>query len=166
MTTLPHGFAQRYAAALASHLADAGEAALHEAYELGRQALDDALGVLAIAALHHDALGALVADDPVDDEEHRMAMAAEFLAECLSPFEMTLLGYREANLRLATLNERLQHANAETKAANEKLLGEMNERQRAEEALRQREQSCPRERVGRTQPGICLALPGRQRKRD
>jgi signal transduction histidine kinase/CheY-like chemotaxis protein len=118
MSDVPGRFARQYAAALESHLTDPGEAALHQAYELGRMALNENLGVLAITLLHHESLRALALGG---DEPANAAKAAQFLAECLSPFEMMLLGFREANARLTALNDRLT--------------AEIAERQRAEAAL-------------------------------
>ncbi len=113
MTRPPPDFVQEYAAALARHLGDFGEPALHQAYELGRRALNDGFGVLDIAMLHHEALRASVAERPRDDAVRK---AGEFLAECLSPFEMSLRGYQEAN---------------------QQLRAEIAERERLEEAFRQ-----------------------------
>ncbi|TMA40563.1 MAG: hypothetical protein E6J81_19745 [Deltaproteobacteria bacterium] len=52
--------AGQYLRALEDYLDDAGEAALARAYELGRRAVVDGLGVLEMAALHHEALRASV----------------------------------------------------------------------------------------------------------
>jgi light-regulated signal transduction histidine kinase (bacteriophytochrome) len=108
-----------YATALRDHLNHPGEAALHNAYALGRTALSNGLGVLDMAAFHHAALLAVAADDPVHGQQ--IAKAAEFFAESLSPFEMSLRGYREANTRLTTLNAALQHANTAAETANREL---------------------------------------------
>jgi signal transduction histidine kinase/CheY-like chemotaxis protein len=137
LSNLPPVFEQQYAAALESQITDAGEAALHQAYELGRQALNAGLSVLDLILLHHDTLGRILINDPVEDAGLCLRRAAGFLAECVSPFEMTLLGYRESNLRLTALNEKLYQANLATELANEQLATEMTVRQRAEEALRQ-----------------------------
>ncbi|MBW8815763.1 MAG: response regulator [Caulobacterales bacterium] len=129
MNRFPIGFAQLYASALEAHLRQSGEPALHQAYELGRQAMSEGVGVLDLAQLHHEALAGLMLDRALDDEEGDwLALAAEFLAECLSPFEMMLRGYREANGRLSV-------ANTELMRAHEQLKSEMDERRRAEEAL-------------------------------
>jgi signal transduction histidine kinase/CheY-like chemotaxis protein len=137
VTRLPPDFAQQYAAALAGHLGDLGELALHQAYELGRRALSDGLGVLDIAMLHHEALDAAAAQGIAPGDPAAMAKAAAFLAECLSPFEMTLRGYQETNLRLTALNATLAEANAAAAAANQQLRAEIAERERVEEAFRQ-----------------------------
>jgi light-regulated signal transduction histidine kinase (bacteriophytochrome) len=110
-----------YTRTLVSHLAKADEATLHHAYEIGRGALSDGLGVLDLVSFHHDALSQCeeLGSDAV--RAQKLAIAAEFLAESLSSFEMTLRGYREANVHLAKLNETLQAANAATEAANREL---------------------------------------------
>ena len=51
-------------------------------------------------------------------ERMRVETAAEFLAESLSPFEMVLRGYKEANEQLKAMNEELHAA----KTAAETLL--------------------------------------------
>ena len=95
---------EEYRRALADHLAGIGEAALARAYELGRRAIAEGLGVLEMVALHHEALQATVPRlDPV-----RAAEAQAFFMESLSPFEMMHRGYREANTALRRLNERLE----------------------------------------------------------
>jgi light-regulated signal transduction histidine kinase (bacteriophytochrome) len=111
----------QYTAALESHLADVGEAGFHQAYELGRKALSDGLSVLDVTMLHHESLCGIVAWGASADERSRMQKAADFLAEALSPFEMALRGYREANARLTMLNETLKQAHAMAEAANSEL---------------------------------------------
>ena len=44
---------REYATTLGNHLATADEASLHRAYELGRNALGEGLGVLDLVLLHH-----------------------------------------------------------------------------------------------------------------
>ena len=95
----------RYTAALKEYLLRRGEAALQHAYELGRHALTAGLGVLEMAAIHHRAmvriLGSMDGDLPGAIEA-----AGQFLAESLSPFEMTHRGYREANAALQASEKR------------------------------------------------------------
>src|SRR5512133_1200620 len=112
------GFARDYASALRQYVAGGGEAALTRAYELGRSAAGDGLGILHVAMLHHDALLQLPpagAGSPPPVE-----MAGQFLAEVLSPFEMTLRSY-QANARLLGLSETLAQQNAEIDRAREQL---------------------------------------------
>jgi signal transduction histidine kinase/CheY-like chemotaxis protein len=135
MSELPLGFERLYASALESHLAGSGEHPLHQAYELGRRALGLGLGMLKLVQLHHDALARLTLENQAEDEGVVLGLAAEFLAECLSPFEMTLRGYQEANANLLKANAELVHANAAVAAAHERLKTEVAERRRMEEAL-------------------------------
>lgn len=135
MGELPLGFARLYASALRSQLTRSGEYPLHQAYELGRLALRQGLGVLDLAALHHDALAELSFEDRADDDVDTLALASEFLAECLSPFEMVLRGYQEANARLTEANADLTRTSEALAQANEHLRTEVAERQKAEEAL-------------------------------
>jgi signal transduction histidine kinase/CheY-like chemotaxis protein len=128
MSGLPHGFKTMYVSGLRSQLVQSGEYPLHQAYELGRQALAEGLGVVDLTLLHHDALAELMLDRAVEAEPDALPLAADFLAECLSPFEMTLRGYQEANARLTELHADLAHT-------HEQLKSEVAERRRAEEAL-------------------------------
>ena len=101
--------AGQYLRALEDYLDDAGEAALARAYELGRRAVVDGLGVLEMAALHHEALRASVLRLDALEARAKAAEAAQaFFSESLSPFEMTHRASREANTALRRLNERLE----------------------------------------------------------
>jgi light-regulated signal transduction histidine kinase (bacteriophytochrome) len=116
-----HDLEKRYAEAFTGYLAGADEVCLNQAYELGRKALADGLGVLDIAMTHHGALDAAIASEPAIARSVEIAKAAEFLAETLSPFEMSLRGYRETNARLIAMNETLRDAKAAAEAANREL---------------------------------------------
>lgn len=135
MNQLPRGFSLLYASGLRSHLLRSGEPALHQAYELGRQALGEGMSVLDISLVHHDAMAKfMMAHERIADPDW-LKLAAEFLSECLSPFEMTLRGYRETNNRLSTANSELTQAHAAVATAHEQLKAEVGERKKAEEAL-------------------------------
>jgi PAS domain S-box-containing protein len=114
----PEAVAREYARALAEYVSGGSEAALTTAYELGRRAAGSGLGILDLAVLHHEALRAL----PTEGAGGRpaIAMAAQFLAESLSPFEMTLRSYR-ASARLLGLSETLTQQNVEIDRAREQL---------------------------------------------
>jgi len=100
---------RQYIQALEDHLAGGGETALQEAYELGRRALAEGLGVLDLASVHYEALMTrLLQRSMTDDFNLTVKAAAIFFAESLSPFEMTHRGYREANIALRHLNEMLE----------------------------------------------------------
>ncbi len=99
---------EQYRSGLQDHLAGLGEAALQRAYDLARQAMSSGLGVLDIAAVHRDALVAVLLQAATSEERTRTAArAAEFFTETLAPFEMTLRGFQEANTKLRELNETL-----------------------------------------------------------
>jgi light-regulated signal transduction histidine kinase (bacteriophytochrome) len=105
-----------YAGTLSGYLIEADEEARLHAHELGRKALTGGIGVLDIVTLHHEALASLGEAGSL-----RLERAAEFLAESLTPFEMSLRGYREANDELSTANASLQQAKAAIEAANREL---------------------------------------------
>jgi light-regulated signal transduction histidine kinase (bacteriophytochrome) len=116
MTVAREEIRKEYAGRLGGYVVEADEDARLHAHELGRKALSGGIGVLDLVALHHEALARLDQSEPL-----RLDRAAEFLAESLSPFEMSLRGYREANAQLSAVNENLQQAKAATEAANREL---------------------------------------------
>jgi signal transduction histidine kinase len=116
MNRLHQALLDRYSQALRAYLAGSGEAGLHHAFEIGRQAVIDSLGVLDMAMLHHRAL-----DDIMTQGQAQLDKAGEFFVESLSPFEMLLRGYRESNLRLTEANDQLSQAKAATEAVNREL---------------------------------------------
>jgi signal transduction histidine kinase len=103
-------FEDLYRSALCEYADGGGEAALRKAYELGRRAIDDGKSLIEIAALHHEALLALVKETK-DEERHAANMlraGADFLAESLSPYEMAHRGFHDAVKALRQLNETLE----------------------------------------------------------
>jgi signal transduction histidine kinase len=100
---------EQFGRALEEHLAGGEEAALLCAYELGRKALADGLGVLDVASLLQEALHRACQRARTPDESARLVEVAKgFMLECLSPFEMAYRGVREANTALRGLNELLE----------------------------------------------------------
>ena len=73
--------------------------------------------------MHHDALSQLMEVNSATIEPARMQLAAEFFAESMAAFEMSLRGYRESNARLVASNEELGKANATARAAIKDLEG-------------------------------------------
>src|SRR5229473_1952674 len=103
------GFEDEYRSSLREYAAGGGEPALGRAYELGRRALAERKSLVEMASLHHQAVLALVRD--AESEKHReelLRASAEFLAECLSPYEMAHRGFQDAVKALRQLNETLE----------------------------------------------------------
>ena len=101
--------ATAYPTSLRDYLGGAGESALQQAYQIGRRALEAGTGLVALADIHHSCLRELLAHDVGIDERNRMLTgAAQFFAECISPYEMTYGGFREANTALRHFNEVLE----------------------------------------------------------
>ncbi len=103
------GFADEYRSSLCEYAAGGGEPALGRAYELGRRALTEQKSLVEIASLHHQAVLALVCDaESGKRREELLRSSAEFLAECLSPYEMAHRGFQDAVTALRQLNETLE----------------------------------------------------------
>jgi len=87
-------FSRRYRAALLDYLLGAGETGLTRAYELGRRAIDDGIGLLPILQAHQKTVKTVLESAPtVDDALGTLEAAETFLTETLSPFEATYRGY-------------------------------------------------------------------------
>lgn len=101
------GIRDQYRAAFEQYLHGAGEAALQRAYEVGRKALDDGMGILDIAAIFQETL-ARGLDQPFTaaDATSITKAAAAFFTETLSPFEITHRSFRDANEALRASEER------------------------------------------------------------
>jgi signal transduction histidine kinase len=137
--------AEQYKVALESHLrGEGGEGALNAAYELGRKAYVDGLGVLEMAKVHHAALSHLVESRALALDRPHLERASEFFAESISPFEMSFRVHLDTNAKLAALNETLR-------LANDKLVAEIADRLRAETALRQAQKL---QAIGRLAGGV------------
>src|ERR1051325_4372271 len=101
MSVSMEALVEQYSAALESYLNGAQEEALQSAYELGRRAIAEGVGVLDMAAVHNRSLSTVLARTVTRSEAGLLAgQASLFFAESLSPFEMVLRGYREANTQL------------------------------------------------------------------
>src|SRR5438128_508502 len=121
-------FAAEYVTALAEYLKEPREAALEQAYELGRKAVARGLGVLDTAKVHQEALATLMMRASTIEESAHMAKEAQaFFSETLSPFEMTHRGFRDAYAALQELNKTLEHRAGELAAANRELQNEIAE---------------------------------------
>jgi len=109
MNTASQRLEREYADALETHIAGGQETTLHHAYEIGRRALVEGLGVLDMAVIIQRAL--LTACGRARSREEIICTVVgleSFLLESLSPFEMAHRGVREANTALRSQNEVLE----------------------------------------------------------
>jgi len=118
---------QQYASALNGYLTRPEEAPLRQAYELGREAIDNGLGILDIVSIHREAL-TTVAPEAAPGKAPVATRAWDFFAECLAPFEMTHRGFREANetlrargVEIRNLDEELKRHVIELEVVNKEL---------------------------------------------
>jgi light-regulated signal transduction histidine kinase (bacteriophytochrome) len=101
--------AQRYVSVLGDYLSGAGEAALAQAYELGRQASRHGIGVVEMAMVHHEALVQLLSATP--ERPALVVEAARFFAESLAAFEVSLradVALRQAKVEAENANSELE----------------------------------------------------------
>src|SRR5260221_11606070 len=99
----------QFGATFPAYVAHAEEALLGRAYELGRTAMSEGLSIPDLVAIHAKALHAILADGRGPESAVAViGIAAEFLAESLSSYEMTHRGYREAMVASRHLNETLE----------------------------------------------------------
>jgi hypothetical protein len=142
-----------YESALARHLAERDESGLRAAYELGRDAIAHGLGVLDLAAVHHEALVAALPGVASSSEIERVARAAgDFFLESLSAFEMIQRGFSEA--REAALLER-RHAEMVRQLSN--LLADASLALGASDSLEEMLQLVAEEARELTNARYCLA---------
>jgi hypothetical protein len=89
-------FRRDYAPVFLQYLSERGEQGRRAAYELGRRAIGEQLGVLDLARIHHAILLDVLKTHRSPQELERIAEAAsEFLVEALAVFEMTQRGFTE-----------------------------------------------------------------------
>lgn len=95
----------RYGAALATCLHEPGEEPLARAHELGREALAEGRGVVALVAAHHEELTRLWVERPPEVGAAALARAGQFLDEALGAHEMIYRGFGDASLALGHMHE-------------------------------------------------------------
>jgi signal transduction histidine kinase len=100
--SLAESYAEEYREALQRFINGAGEAALSSAYEIGRKALANGLGILDLVSMHEKAAARILS------RRRQEEMAGSFLLESLSPFEISHRSVDEANAALRRLNELLE----------------------------------------------------------
>ncbi len=133
-------FPALYANALHRYLRSATELNLEHAYELGRKAINEGVGVLSMSRIHQQALaGYGLHALSLEDHTQAWKQSEVFLLEALSPFEATHRGFSEANLRLQELIKVFEKRNVELAKINQELKTEVAERKKTEAALRENE---------------------------
>ena len=129
-----HELSKIYTAALQNYLTVKGEEALHLGYELGRKAIGEGLGILDVARIHQEAsVAALLPALALAQNQGQLQAVEDFLMEALSPFEAHQRGFRQANIALRELNEKLERRAAELAATNRELSHEISRRKASEE---------------------------------
>lgn len=90
---------QLYAAALQDYLSGAGETALEHAYELGRKAIQNGLGIMDIISIHKRELFIILNRTSKREDLLRiMESGQNILIECLAPFELTHRGFKDVEI--------------------------------------------------------------------
>ena len=111
-----------FISAVAAHLENESEASLSRAYELGREALAQGLGLLDVLSLYESVQTNLVFGAPASDQPRIAAAVSCFFREFLSAFEMSFRGYHEANGALRRVNGELRQAYGELQAKQQQLV--------------------------------------------
>ncbi len=132
-------FARRYVAALRKFATAERAADLERAYELGRKAMEQKLGVLDLARVHQNALAMLLPSVSGTTQQTALRATGVFFLESLSPFEATHRGFRNSNHRLHRLVAGHERRNQGLSDINSKLTKEIRRRKLTEKALRQNE---------------------------
>jgi PAS domain S-box-containing protein len=98
---------REYESALRGYLGKKDDLLLEEAYELGRRALRLGISLIEMVTLHYDAFNCALSQLlDVGDVSAVMKASEKFLIETLTPYEMTISGYRETNAALQASEER------------------------------------------------------------
>jgi two-component system, NarL family, sensor histidine kinase NreB len=84
------------------------EEACLSAYDFGRRALANGVGLLELATLHHEVVASLLSGAPSQSTAESLSTAKLFFIEALAPFEMSRQLVDEANATLRRLNETLE----------------------------------------------------------
>jgi len=102
--------ADEYARALENYLVGRGEAALQDAYELGRKTLAKGLGMLDVATIQqHALLKCLVRARTTKEGTRILRMAHKLFVESLLPFEMSHRRVQEINTALRESEQRYRN---------------------------------------------------------
>ena len=112
--TDPAALVERYRSTLQTYLSAGAEDALQQANEIGREALDAAIGPLVLYSMHRDIVQQLP-PQPVDGDEFVRRVTTVFI-EALAPFQMAAGGFDEAHEQLSELGTILQKHSHELEA--------------------------------------------------
>ena len=140
MTRKLNGLSRRYQAALRKYLEQRPRTGLQSARDLGHKAMALSLETLDLAAVHEQALIALVL--PSDSPGTREAMvrrAGKFFSAAIIPIEKTHRTAREATARFGQLDRMLRQRGADLAVSNQQLKQEILRRKGVEDSLRKSE---------------------------
>ena len=142
---------EAYRTAFADCCAGRGEKALQQAYEIGRRGMENGMGLLEMLALHQEVLESQMKLVSSEERAKWLEMSAQFLKECLSPFELVQRGFQEAivNLKQKTM---------ELAATNSRLEEEIRERKRVEKEVLEISQKEQRRFGQELHDGVCQNL--------
>jgi signal transduction histidine kinase len=121
----------RYASTIESYLKGGGEAALHDAYQLGREALEAGMGPLVLFSIHRDVVNQL-SMPALDPAELTREVTTVFI-ETLAPFQMAYTGLDEARGAVAELGSLIHRQASELNG----LGAQLDDVQRTADTLRQ-----------------------------
>jgi PAS domain S-box-containing protein len=110
-----------YGTSLKTFLENESEQALAKAYSIGRKAIDGGFGVLDFVNVHQRAVIGILEDTPPKRIADTIERSMVFFRESLSPFEMSLRGFRENNDRLRQSLNQLRGTQKELQRQNEEL---------------------------------------------
>jgi len=113
---------KQYCASLNAFLENESEQALVKAYGVGRKAIDGGFGVLDIVTAHQRALIGILENTPSKRISKTIERSLVFFHESLSPFEMTLRGFRENNDRLRQSLNQLRGTQRQLQKQNDELM--------------------------------------------
>jgi len=113
MTVASPELRRAYDSALEAYLGSGEEEILKQAHDLGRRAVDEGAGLLAVILLHQQALAALLDKENLASRPEADRLAMQFLAGCMGPFEDVQRGFQDAYSRLRELNEEYESVVAE-----------------------------------------------------
>lgn len=127
---------ERYLAALRTHLEKGEAASMHEAHELGCQAVYLKLETLDVATIHEEALASLLISDlGMNARKDLASNAAVFFTETLTAIEETHQAAVAANADLNQLHTTLGRLTLDLAHSNRELQKGIQDRKKAETAL-------------------------------